>query len=408
MSRIRLPSMIHRLRPRDFAAVAFVTVAAGTALAGGAGMGAGPVPPNPVVVRPMVPAPAAMVAAATSDPSTPAATASPSPGTTPVPPSPPTGLVATRVTYNSATLSWTASTPGCCEITGYDVVIWPSFSDYGRVVSLGNVTTATVTLAPGTQYEITVRATDTERSSGPSNEIVLVTPVASSGDTTPPAAPANLTATGVDGRGAVLSWAPSTDDVAVTGYNVYKFDGWYTSILLYTATQPTCQVPLSGGTNIFYVRARDAAGNVSIASNTVSISGDGPTQGPSPTPASPCSSGTPSSPPPSSTTLSCRVTYRPLAEWPSGFVASLTIANAGQAPINGWTVAFTFGGDQVITTSWGVVPTQEGAAVSLGNMYWNAGIPAGSSLSVGVQGTWSRSNAPPSAFSLNGVACLTG
>ncbi|MEE3920465.1 hypothetical protein V2I01_26385 [Micromonospora sp. BRA006-A] len=38
---------------------------------------------------------------------------------------------------------------------------------------------------------------------------------------------------------ATLSWAPSTDDVGVLGYNVYRFDGWFTSTLVATVPGTT-------------------------------------------------------------------------------------------------------------------------------------------------------------------------
>jgi hypothetical protein len=44
--------------------------------------------------------------------------------------------------------------------------------------------------------------------------------------------------------------------------------------------------------------------------------------------------------------------------------------------------------------------------VTLTNLSYNGSIGAGQTLTgVGVQGTWTSSDAAPSAFTLNGVAC---
>jgi hypothetical protein len=102
---------------------------------------------------------------------------------------------------------------------------------------------------------------------------------------------------------------------------------------------------------------------------------------------------------------SCRVTYTKQNEWAGGFTASVTIANTGIAPVNGWTLRFAFPGDQRITGYWNAAVTTSGATVTATNVNYNATIAAGSSTSFGFQGTWTASNAPPTAFTLNGAAC---
>ena len=136
----------------------------------------------------------------------------------------------------------------------------------------------------------------------------------------------------------------------------------------------------------FYVRAKDAAGNLSIASDFVNVN--------PPTP--------PANPP------ACQVTYTTTTQWARGFVAGVTVANTGPTPVAGWTLAFSFGDDQRITSAWNATASQSGAAVTMKNADWNAVIPAGSSTSVGMQGTWTAGNTPPTAFSLNGVPCRVG
>jgi len=92
--------------------------------------------------------------------------------------------------------------------------------------------------------------------------------VAGVADTQAPTAPTGLAASSVTSTTATLSWTSSTDNVAVTGYNVYK-DG----TLLGTSTGTTYSVTgLTASTSYsFYVTAYDAAGNVSSASSSVSV-----------------------------------------------------------------------------------------------------------------------------------------
>ncbi|WP_246082760.1 glycosyl hydrolase family 18 protein [Nonomuraea diastatica] len=95
------------------------------------------------------------------------------------------------------------------------------------------------------------------------------------GDTSAPSVPGNLRTTGVTDRSVSLAWNASTDNVGVTGYEVYR-DG----NLITTVTGTThSDTGLSPETRYAYtVRARDAAGNRSAAGNTASATtekGDG-------------------------------------------------------------------------------------------------------------------------------------
>ena len=83
-----------------------------------------------------------------------------------------------------------------------------------------------------------------------------------------PSAPANLTASGVTQNSVNLSWTASPDNIGVTGYDVYK-DGEFLATVTgtsYTAGNLSAETQYD-----FYVKARDAAGNVSDASNTITI-----------------------------------------------------------------------------------------------------------------------------------------
>ncbi len=115
----------------------------------------------------------------------------------------------------------------------------------------------------------------------------------------------------------------------------------------------------------------------------------------------------PTSPPPTSPAPSsgCHVTYTTASQWAGGFVANVTIQNTGTTPITGWTLTFTFPGDQKITNGWNGTPSQSGENVTVTNASYNATIAAGGSASLGFQGTWTSSDAAPTSFAVNGTAC---
>jgi beta-lactamase superfamily II metal-dependent hydrolase len=125
-------------------------------------------------------------------------------------------------------------------------------------------TTAT---ANGT-HTLTATAYDAAGNSAASSISVNVNNVP---DTTPPTAPASLTATGGK-RKISLTWSASSDNVGVTGYQVWRASsatGTFTQIATTTATSYGDSVA-SRSTFFYYVKATDAAGNVSAASNTAS------------------------------------------------------------------------------------------------------------------------------------------
>jgi cellulase/cellobiase CelA1 len=102
----------------------------------------------------------------------------------------------------------------------------------------------------------------------------------------------------------------------------------------------------------------------------------------------------------------CQVTYAIQSQWQDGFVIDLTIRNTGANTFNGWTLAWSFPGNQRITSVWNANWTQTGQAVTTSsNADWNRVILAGGQYQFGFQATYSGSNAIPTAFTVNGVAC---
>lgn len=88
----------------------------------------------------------------------------------------------------------------------------------------------------------------------------------STSDTQAPTTPANLVAT-TTATSVTLNWTASTDNVAVTGYNVYMNNTLKTTVTSSTATITGLTASTAYS---FYVNAKDAASNASASSNTVS------------------------------------------------------------------------------------------------------------------------------------------
>ncbi|MEU2272350.1 glycoside hydrolase family 6 protein [Streptomyces olindensis] len=100
-------------------------------------------------------------------------------------------------------------------------------------------------------------------------------------DTTAPTVPTGLRATAKTATSVSLAWTAATDDVGVTGYDVYR-DGTKVGAAPVTGTTFT-DTGLSASTAYGYtVRARDAAGNVSAASAALSVTTEAGGGGPDP------------------------------------------------------------------------------------------------------------------------------
>ncbi|WUH92775.1 endo-1,4-beta-xylanase [Streptomyces sp. NBC_00433] len=100
----------------------------------------------------------------------------------------------------------------------------------------------------------------------------------------------------------------------------------------------------------------------------------------------------------------CHVTYTK-NEWQGGFTADVVVGNTGTTPVNGWTLGFSFPGDQKITNAWSATVTQSGTTVKATNVSYNSTIAPGGTIDFGFQGTWASNDTSPSSFTLNGTAC---
>ncbi|MBN1312133.1 MAG: glycoside hydrolase family 6 protein, partial [Anaerolineae bacterium] len=105
----------------------------------------------------------------------------------------------------------------------------------------------------------------------------------------------------------------------------------------------------------------------------------------------------------------CSVDYNIQNDWGSGATVNVAITNAGTTAVNGWTLDWTFPGNQQITNLWNGSYTQSGASVSVSNAAWNGNIAANEgSTSFGFNLAYSGTNAEPTNFVLNGIACNGG
>ncbi|MFI9365825.1 cellulose binding domain-containing protein [Kitasatospora sp. NPDC053057] len=107
------------------------------------------------------------------------------------------------------------------------------------------------------------------------------------------------------------------------------------------------------------------------------------------------------------TSAACRVVYNK-NEWSGVMVGNVTVVNNGLGQVNGWSLGFTFPGDDSITNSWNASVSQSGPSVNAGNVSYNAAVPQGGSVQWGFKATWSGSDANPSAFWFNGASCAIG
>ncbi|MEU8608546.1 PQQ-dependent sugar dehydrogenase [Actinoplanes sp. NPDC048791] len=185
------------------------------------------------------------------------------------PPTAPTGHAAGDLSCSSVTLTWSAST----DDTG--VAFYDLYHDGQAIGSTtAEVRTITLGVVPGARWGFYVNARDAAGNVSQASNTVSVTPPFCSSDTTAPSVPAGLAGSAI-GTAVTLRWSPSTDNVAVTGYDVLR-DGAKAGGLTGTAASPPAttftDVGLKADTAYTYtVIARDAQGNTSAPSDLAEV-----------------------------------------------------------------------------------------------------------------------------------------
>jgi len=177
-------------------------------------------------------------------------------------PSAPTNLAASGTTQTTTNLTWTAATDNV-GVSAYDV--------YQGTTLKGSVTAtsyAVTGLTAATAYTFSVKAKDAAGNVSASSNVAEVTTLATVADTTAPNAPTNLTASGTTQTTTNLSWTAATDNVGLTGYDVYQGTTLTGSVITtsYTVTGLTAATAYT-----FSVKAKDAAGNISASSNVANV-----------------------------------------------------------------------------------------------------------------------------------------
>jgi len=135
------------------------------------------------------------------------------------------------------------------------------------------------------------------------------------------------------------------------------------------------------------------SGIVAAAAATVLAGGTGPAAATATAPAGPLPS--------------CSVNYSVSSDWGTGFTASVTITNNGPA-ISSWTLQYSYSGNQQLQNGWSGTWSQSGEAITVASADWNGSLASGAATTIGANFTYSGSNAKPSAFTLNGTACVAG
>ncbi len=171
------------------------------------------------------------------------------------PPSKPGNPEMVGVTDHSLTFKWDRSVDDR-EIWGYKVYLDGTlYTDdiyQDTVISISD-------LQMGITYAVTVSSVDPAgNESEQSNELMIRV-----ADSQPPSSPANVTILDIASTGFTISWDPATDNIGVTGYNVYLDNNLHgtTEQLSYTVTGAT-----EGMTYRIGVSALDLDGNESRVS----------------------------------------------------------------------------------------------------------------------------------------------
>lgn len=176
-------------------------------------------------------------------------------------PTVPSNVQRVSATHNRVAIRWTASTDNKA-VTGYRV--------YRNGAQIGTATTTTfsdTTVQATTTYSYTVRAFDAANNvSAASTALSVVTPAAP--DTQAPTAPTGLVKNKVKAESVSMKWNASTDNRAVTGYNVYR-----NGVLLKTVTElkHKDKTVNPGTTYTYTVKAFDAVNNLSAVSNALVV-----------------------------------------------------------------------------------------------------------------------------------------
>lgn len=187
-------------------------------------------------------------------------------------PTAPSALAVTGTTASSVSLKWNASSDNT-GVSGYKIY---NGSTLASSVSGSSLNYTVTGLSANTSYTFTVKATDAAGNLSPASNAVTAATSAPVADTQAPTVPGNLRVKGAPSSASItLAWDAATDNVGVTGYKVYQ--GTTLSATVSGSLTEHTVTGLSPSTSYtFTIRAVDAAGNESAASNTVTATTTAP------------------------------------------------------------------------------------------------------------------------------------
>jgi fibronectin type 3 domain-containing protein len=186
------------------------------------------------------------------------------------PPTVPAGLTAQAVSTKQIDLTWQPSTDNV-GVKNYKVYKGSSASSLYVIATVTGTSYSNSNHAAGTTYYYAVAASDANN-----NISAQCTPVAVTTqppDTTPPSVPANLTGSAVSPNQVNLAWSPSTDNVAVTGYKVYRGNSQTNMYFIGQVTSTAYSDLSTAGNKTYYyaVAANDARNNTSEKSAAIPV-----------------------------------------------------------------------------------------------------------------------------------------
>jgi chitodextrinase len=161
-------------------------------------------------------------------------------------------------------LTWSAPSTAGGAPSGYRVYRGTASGNETLLATLGTATSfADNTAVPGTTYWYQVSAVDSRGEGARSSERSSAIP---NPDAAAPTAPGSLALVVAGTSQLALDWSPSTDNVGVTGYRVYRNN----SLIATASTTQFLDSGLAAGVSYSYrVTAIDAAGNESPSSSSI-------------------------------------------------------------------------------------------------------------------------------------------
>lgn len=178
-------------------------------------------------------------------------------------PSSPTGLTAAEIRTTGIDISWNASTDNV-GVKEYKVYV-----DGSLAATVTGTNFSLSGLTAGTAYSIYVTAIDAAGNiSEASTALKVTTATGAVVDTEAPSTPSGLVASEISDSGILVSWDASTDNVAVSSYEIYV-DG------VLNGSSSDTRFIISGLTKLtaysIQVLANDVAGNASALSSALKV-----------------------------------------------------------------------------------------------------------------------------------------